>query len=180
MTFPNKLFTLIIFVAALIFVACSDDDGSNIGVDPEEIKTVLLAISDGTSENLFAYSDPDGNGGFPPEADTIKLAPNTTYGMAVSFLDESGNGVNLTSKILTEADYHLVCYEISNNLMSNLNVTDQDSNGDPLGLQASWVTTDSSEGAMVLSLKVRPDKSVTAPCNTGETAVEATFPVEVE
>ena len=40
MTFPNKQFILVIFVATLIFAACSDDDGSSIGVDPEEIRTV--------------------------------------------------------------------------------------------------------------------------------------------
>lgn len=178
-------FVLGFFVLALLSVtACQKDDDDMTEPENEEevITTVQLEFTPegGGTALTYVFSDPDGVGGNAPAVDEIVLAANTTYEVAVEFIDRSNpsDPEFITEEVQDEAEEHLVCYAASGVLPAPV-AKDQDANGDPLGLIAALVTTDAGSGTLTISLKHEPDKDATDACSTGETDVEAAFNVTI-
>jgi hypothetical protein len=175
------LATLFVF-GSLLFTACDKDDDGMTDNEQELITTVQLTFIDADSASLvFNVKDLDGDGGNPPVADEIKLKANTAYTLSVKFLDESdaSHTHDITEEVEEESDEHLVCFTATGAMVAPV-ATDTDTNGKPLGLQNSLTTGNAGSGSLTVSLKHEPDKSAAAPCSTGETDAEVTFPVVIE
>lgn len=180
-----KFFTLGIVALSLFSVtACQKDDDDMTDPDDEQevITTVQLMFTPDTggSALTFVFSDPDGPGGNAPAVDDIVLDANTTYEIAVEFIDRSdaANPEFITEEVEEEAEEHLVCYSTTGDLAAPA-IKDQDGNGDPLGLFATVVTGNAGSGTLTIILKHEPMKSASDACDTGETDVEAEFAVTV-
>jgi len=178
----SKYFFLAILASSLFFTSCDDDDNLDGGPgEPELITTVELTFTESGNSSTFTVTDPDGDGGNAPVAETIQLEADKTYTVTARFLDESdANDVeDITEEVSEEADEHLVCYTATGEL-SAPTTTDTDSAGDALGLAATVSTTEAGSGTLMVVLKHQPDKASTTPCSTGDTDVEVTFPVEIQ
>lgn len=180
-----KFFTLGIVTFSLITVtACQrdDDDMTDPGNEQEVITTVQLMFTPelGGGVLTYVFSDPDGPGGNAPAVDNIVLDANSSYELAVEFIDRSdaANPDFITDEVQDEAEEHLVCYSVTGDL-SAPTIKDQDGNGDPLGLFATVVTGDAGSGTLTISLKHEAMKTAANACSTGETDVEAEFTVTV-
>ena len=176
----NYLFLTILAFSPFIFTACDDDD--NVQTNDEElITTVELTFTEMGSSSVFSIRDTDGDGGNPPEKETIQLAAAKTYTVAVRFLDESNSTAinDITTEVQEESNDHLVCFS-STDALTAPTINDVDANGNPLGLSATLTTNQAGNGTLTVVLKHQPDKSLTNPCTTGETDVEVTFDVVVQ
>lgn len=171
----------ILFSFTLVFTGCKDDDVVTPEDEHEEelITSVELVFTEGSNSSTFRFADPDGDGGnAPTEMDTIVLAANTSYTLAVRFLDESTSDVeDITEEVQEEADEHLVCYTSTGG--TSVTITDKDGNNLDLGLAADVVTTDVAAGVFSISLKHQPDVK-NGSCDVGETDVEVAFPLQVK
>lgn len=173
-----------LFAFAIIFTGCSDDtdpvenpDDKN---EEELITSVELSFTENGNTTVFRFADPDGDGGeAPTEMETVKLKANTSYTLAVRFLDESNaNDVeDITEEVKEEDDEHLVCYTATAG--TSVTRTDTDRNGLDLGLTADVETTDAADGTLTVSLKHQPGVK-DGSCLRGETDVEVAFVLEVE
>ena len=172
-------------VSTAAFTGCNDDNDVTAPPQPNEeelITTVELTYTNTANSSeisTFKFADTDGEGGnAPSETDTIRLAANTTYTVAVRFLDESGTDVeDITTEVLEEAAEHLVCYTATAG--TAVTITDQDGNGLDLGLAADVTTTSASNGTFTISLKHQPGIK-NGSCDVGETDVEVAFVLEVK
>lgn len=121
MTTPIKTIAYVA-IAVLSFSACKKDKKTEEPVvdnpipitdPPEVITTVRLALKDSATNviKIYAYKDPDGDGGtagsFLNESgthDTLMLLSNTTYFTQVYILDESKNPTDSTSNVIAGAE----------------------------------------------------------------------------
>jgi hypothetical protein len=77
--------TVAIFLLAVSLSACIDDTGAN-GDDNEIISRVELTFTPEAGAPLvFAFDDPDGDGGMSGVAERIELAADTTYALTIRF-----------------------------------------------------------------------------------------------
>lgn len=177
-----KFPTALLILSAFLFTACDKDDDGMPDHEQELITTVQLTFTDAAgSSQTFHVKDLDGDGGNPPVADEVKLNANTAYTLSVKFLDESDatHSHDITEEVEEESAEHLVCFTAAGAMVTPV-TTDTDADGKPLGLQNSLTTGNAGSGSLTVSLKHEPDKSAAAPCSTGETDAEVTFPVVIE
>lgn len=171
--------------------SCSDDDPEPIEEEQELITTLKITlVPEGKTQTVVGtYSDPDGDGGNPATANTLRLEANTTYNATITLLDESKTPVaDLTSEVETEGDEHELFYQTLENLVLSITKTDRDNSQRPIGLEAQIVTTSTSTGKLRITLKHQPDLKVGANepnreqtgLTKGETDVQAEFPVIIE
>ncbi len=191
-----KLFKSILFLSlAVLAFSCKKDD--NPVEEPHDehehelITTVIVELNDGTNTLEFEWTDPDGEGGEAPEIETIALAANTTYSVALRFVDESDahdheedghdheHGEDITPEILEEGDEHLICFTSTGAVIS-VERTDEDANRTPIGLSSTWATTDAGTGNMNIVLRHQPGSKSGVNCDAGETDIDVTFPVTVQ
>lgn len=181
-----KFFSLLAF-AGLVFTmtGCDEEEVTEPDVENEEelitsVELTFTNAADANDVNTFKFADPDGEGGeAPTQFDTIFLSANTTYALAVKFLDESdANDVeDITEEVKEEDDEHLVCYSVHGG--TTVTITDQDGGGLDLGLMADIVTSDAGDGHLTVSLKHQPDVK-DGSCDVGETDVEVRFELKLK
>lgn len=162
------------FFGLLLLAACDPEEVE----EQENINTVKILVKDGTTTvGTFQWTDPDGVGINLPRIDTLRLAPNKTYQISLSFWDASQTpNKDFTDEIVSESVAHLVLHAPSSGLNLSINNQNRDSNGRALGQTADYVTTAASTGTLRLLLKHEADKSAANPAATGETDVDVTFP----
>lgn len=174
-----------LFAFAIIFTGCNGDDEDPVKnpVDENEeelITSVELSFTENGNTTVFRFADPDGEGGnAPTEMDEIKLKANTSYTLAVRFLDESNadDVEDITEEVKEEDDEHLVCYTVTGG--TTVATTDKDGNGLDLGLTADVATSDAGMGQFTVTLKHQPGVK-DGSCDKGETDVEVSFVTTVE
>lgn len=162
--------------------ACKKDDEKPV-TETELITTVRLTFTNPVSgvSSTFNWKDADGDGGQAPVADQINLSQLITYTVSVSVLDESKNPAeDITEEIEAEKDEHLFVFTPSGISGFTMTATDVDSQGKPVGLTATAVSTNPGTGSLRVVLKHEPDKNAADPGATGDTDVEATFPVVIQ
>lgn len=177
----SKYFFLAILAFSLFtFTACDDDDNVQLN-DEELITTVELTFTENGNSSTFTIRDTDGDGGNPPEKETIQLGTDKEYTIAVRFLDESNSNdvEDITVEVRDESDEHLVCYSATGDFTAPT-ISDMDTAGNPLGLATAVSTTQAGTGTLTVVLKHQPDKSLVDACSTGDTDVEVIFDVEIQ
>jgi hypothetical protein len=156
MKMNRKLTWMLLLGVATLFTQCKDS-GDEVQVDDENelITSVSLKFTESGTNTVttFSYKDADGDGGnLPTQFDTISLKANTTYTMAVEFLDESKTpAINITKEIEEQADEHLVVYTPNPTSLLSYEYGDKDKNNLPIGL----VGTAKAGAAGIGKLKVQ-------------------------
>lgn len=172
----------------LAFIACSEDNDIPAPIHEEELITTLEVIlsPQGFGEVVtLSYRDLDGDGPEEPEIKNGVLMANATYFGKIILLNESVNPAeDITLEIEEEGADHQFFF--SNDFDAETLYTDQDKNGNPIGLHFELKTNASGEGAFNVVLRHEPDK--TAPGvkegnieNAGGTTdISVNFEVEVQ
>lgn len=165
------------------FNACKDQVDTPPNPNDEELITTveLTFINENNSSDVlvFKFADPDGDGGNAPTiTDSIVLAANSSYNLAVRFLDESKSPVeDITTEIVAEAIDHLICYTTPGDLM--ITILDKDANNLNLGLAATVKTQALENTSLTIRLMHQPNQK-NGNCDSGETDVEVTFITTIE
>lgn len=184
-----KLLSLLA-VFAIALTSCSDDDDTTPEPINEEevITTTTVTLTDAAgNQKVFVQTDDDGEGPNAPQITTDNLDANTTYTGTVKFENELETPVeNITEEVAEEALEHQVFYVPSSGLNATVTYNDQDSNGNPLGLDIILVTNDASTGSLTVTLRHEPMKDAAGVSDGdltnagGETDMEAVFPVTIQ
>jgi hypothetical protein len=175
--------------------ACKKDDpkpptGTPTPPNEQELITTVklyFTSADGLDEREWQWQDLDGDGGNAPVITTVPLAANTVYAVRIEVLDESNpNDVeDITEEIEEEADEHQFFFIVTN-ANASIVYTDQDDDGNPLGLETLWTLGNASNGTVTVILRHELDKyapGVSAGDITnagGDTDIEVTFPLILE
>lgn len=112
---------------------------------------------------------------------TLNLKPNSTYTVAVKFLDETTNPPgNVTDDIYARRNYHLICFSITGAKLTVVR-TDLDTNTPALeiGLQDKFTTTAASTGSLNVQLRHQPNAK-NGDCAPGSSDADVTFPVTIK
>ena len=175
-----KLLGLLIIISLSANACKKDEDNGEEEHEEELITTLLLILTDpSNNETTFSFRDVDGDGGNAPVIDDIQLTANTTYTASIEVLNEAESPAeDITEEIKAEDEDHLFLFNPSGSLNLSVNITDQDSNSDPVGLMSRIETGAASSGTLQIILKHQPDKN--NPASTGETDIDVTFEVEIQ
>lgn len=168
----------ILFISSLVFTSCSDNDDHDHDDDDHEnelITTVTYTLTNGMDVVTLKFDDLDGEGGAVPEY-TISgpLTANTTYTGVILLENRTESPAeNITDEVEEEADEHEFFYT------SGLNIekTDVDGNGNPLGIETTLTTSDAGSDSITIILRHEPTKpnDGTADNAGGSTDIQVTF-----
>ena len=176
--------TAIALFALFTFSACNnDDDNSSHNQQHEEevITTVTYTLTNASNSNdvvTLTFKDLDGDG---PNVGTTtvsgNLKANTTYNGAIKLLNETKNPAeDITAEVQSEGKEHELFYTTTVGGVT-INKTDNDTDGNPLGLVTKLITTNGGTGSLTIVLKHEPTKpnNGTAAGAGGSTDVQVTF-----
>ena len=180
-----KYITFLVMILALS--ACGTDDPEPVN-EEELITTVRVTLSNAAMLDVVAtFTDLDGPGGDAPVIVNPTLAANTTYSVSVEFLNEQDSPAeDITEEVAEEADEHQVFVVPGTGLNLTYTYSDQDVNGDPIGLAGTVTTTGASTGNLTVTLIHEPNKAAANvssgdPTNAGgETDVTVTFSATIQ
>lgn len=182
----NSIIIVAFFLALFFFQSCKPhcekhpNDPECLG-EEELITTLKVQVYDSatnTTIGTFQFKDAD-NDGLPEAFDTIKVQANTTYRVALQFLNESVSPAeDITPEIEAEKDEHLIVFH-AHDVTVNFTYADLDGNNLPVGLTSYWRPLTTGEGHIHVTLKHQPGvkDGTEAP---GDIDVEVDFPVMIQ
>ena len=188
----TKLFA-ILFISALCFTACSEDDDHDHGDDHGDhgelpITQVIYTLtnkSNAADVVTFTFTDEDGEGGADGTATTSgALTANATYTGALQLLNmEEGDDVG-ADIAAEDAEDHEIFY-ITNVAGLMFGTTDLDADSNPLGFDTDITAGAAGTGDLTISLVhegKKPNNGTVADALSGEgtTDIEVAFEVTVE
>lgn len=197
----NTVMALITVSTVAFLGACGDDDEPRKEDTPELITkaTLIFRPADGGSAIAATATDPDGEGVQDITTDgPINLAPNTSYTLSITLINELADPgdaeYNITDEVKEEGNEHMLFFSWTNNVFSDpagngnidnrtdeVNYSDEDDNGQPIGLSTSWATAAASSGKFRVVLKHQPElKTATSASTVGETDLDIEFNVNVQ
>jgi hypothetical protein len=187
MTKLKKVITTLVG-ATLALSSCKPDEVPVIPNEEEVITTLNYTLTPNTGGTtiVLSFQDLDGDGGNAPIITGGTLESNKTYtGELVLLNEQESPSGNITAEIQEEDEDHQFFFQTN---IAGLTVAynDQDTNGNPIGLQSTVTTTDVGNGTLTVILRHEPNKSgsgVTSGDITnagGETDIEVTFNVIVQ
>ncbi|WP_340198710.1 type 1 periplasmic binding fold superfamily protein [Ascidiimonas sp. W6] len=174
----------LIGLLTLIFTSCSSDDPAP--VNEEEIITTMTVVLTATGQNTVTLQSRDLDGDGPDEpVITISgpLTTNTTYTGSITLLNETVSPVeDITEEVEEEDEEHQFFYQTSGSVASTA-YNDEDSNGNPVGLNFTLTTGGTGPGTIQITLRHEPNKSASGVANgditnaDGETDIAQLFNV---
>ncbi|TMM57589.1 type 1 periplasmic binding fold superfamily protein [Maribacter algarum] len=180
----KSILVLFVLISSSLFVGCSDDDDPPAPVNEEEVITtmnVTLTAAGATAITLQSQ-DLDGDG---PNAPTISvsgdLTASTTYAGTIELLNETESPAeDITEEVEAEADEHQFIFGPSGSIAS-IAYTDEDGNGNPVGINFTLTTGDAGTGSLQITLRHEPTKpnDGTLAGAGGETDIAQTFNLTV-
>lgn len=192
----SSLFLLGLLTFSAFFLAsCGDDDEPDAENVEEIITDVTLTFTPaggGTAITATAI-DPDGEGVQGLMSGPVNLAANTTYTLTLN-LENKLENESISEEVEEEADEHMFFFGWAegaftdptgngniDNRTDDMNYSDSDDDGLPLGLETSWTTAGASEGSFRIILKHQPDiKSATSTANDGESDLDITWTLNIQ
>lgn len=163
-------------IGTLLFIACSEDEQTEMADEQELITMVILNLQDSTNNSMqFMFSDVDGSGGMAPQITAPPLTANTTYDGTIQFInamqgskdseeqedeEDISLGENVSELIAEEAVDYQVFYALSSQVDASISYVDNDVdvNGDAVGLQVQLTTGSASTGTLTITLLFEPEK----------------------
>ncbi len=169
----------------LAMLGCSDDDTTPEIINEDElITTVILTLTpDSGDQVVLTTIDLDGDGPDEPVTTVVgSFLENTQYQGAVQFLNETEDPAeDITQEVIEEADEHQVFYTTTDGLNIQTTYEDQDSQGNPLGVQITLSTGLASEGSLTVTLRHEPVKPNDGLDSAGgETDISTSFDVSIQ
>lgn len=182
----SLIIVIYIFINGFVWEACTPEPFVN---ESELITSVYCVLHPQTGGDslVLSFIDLDGDGGQSPLITGAKLNKNTIYNARLILLNETTipiNGIN--QEILNEAEDHQFFYIPHSPLDISIKYLDTDANGNPIGLETQFLTGNSSQGDLVITLKHLPDKFAADVKNGkidqagGETDIEIKFNLIIE
>ena len=185
----------ILFISALCFTACSEDDDHDHdhddhghGEHEEEITQLVYTLTntDNSADVVtFTFTDEDGDGGQDGTQDVSgNLTANATYEGKLELLNlEEGEDVG-AEIAEDDAEDHEIFY-ITNVAGLQFDTTDVDANSNPLGFDTDVTAGTAGTGVLTISIvhegKKPNNGTVTdALSEDGTTDIEVTFDVTVQ
>lgn len=182
-----KIFKLLFAAFVLTLSSCEKKD-PEIPNEEEVITTLIYTLtpSGGGTAVEMKFQDLDGDGGDAPTITTGKLMKNTTYNGTLVLMNELVTPTeDITEELKEEDKDHQFFFSstISDLLVS---YTDQDAEGNPIGLETTLTSTNAGSGNLSITLKHKPNKTASGVSTGdisnagGETDIEITFSIDVE
>jgi hypothetical protein len=183
-----KNIVILVYISS-IFAACSSDEDPVIINEEELITTVRATLipEGGGAEVILESVDLDGDG---PNEPTIEVNgtfnPNTMYAGTLKILNEAESPAeDITLEIMEEDEDHQFFFSFTNDI-ATATYGDEDSNGNPVGVQFNLLTGAAGSSGFTIILRHEPDKAA-ADVNTGDitnaggsTDVQVTFNITIE
>lgn len=186
---------LLIMLLIGTIAACKKEDpvqpppGGGPVNESELITTLRLHFTslDSSDQREWVWRDLDGEGGDPPVITTEPLGADVIYTVRIEVLDESDmdDVEDITAEIVEEDAEHQFFF-ISTGVNATIQYTDQDVNGDPVGVQSLWSLGAASSGTVDVILRHEPNKDAPGVSDGditnagGDTDVEVNFPLVIE
>lgn len=188
----NLKLSVFALFSILAITSCTKDPVVVVPVNQEEVLTTVIAVYTpigGGPIVTLSSRDLDGEGPLPAIVNISgPFAASKTYNGDVKVLNESVSPIeDKTPEILAEALDHQFFYQKTGTLpMFNYTPmltapTNFDSNGKPVGIKTTFVTTTASTGSLKIILRHEGNKSAAGVANgditnaTGATDIEVTF-----
>ena len=181
-----KLSALVLTTA--LFTACSSDDDATIVNEEEVITTVQVKLTptEGGIPITLTSRDLDGDG---PDAPVVAVSgpvmAGASYSGEVAFLNEMANPAeDITEEVAAEGEEHQVFYQ--QNALGTITYTDEDSNGNPIGISFNYTAGTAATGTLTVTLRHEPNKDAGGVADGmitnagGSTDAEVVFSVVVE
>lgn len=179
-----------IFCLTLVCISCLNDDDIPRQVNETEVITDvnLIFTAENGMESTYTYTDPKYRTDDYQDP-VILLNSNSTYRVEIEFWDRSNpdDVEDVTKEVEEEKDDHFVeyrFYQADVELTRTDNEESIDSNGIAIGLNTQWITANSAEGAVQITLIHKPEtKETDDPLGNhigGETDAEVTFDLKIE
>jgi len=172
---------------ASLFTSCGKDDPEP--PNEEELITTLrytLLPQSGGTPVVLTYTDLDGDG---PETPTIEggtLSANAQYTGSVELLNEAESPAEvITAEIQEEDDEHQFFFTSTVSGVA-ISYTDEDDDGNPVGLSSTLTTAAAGSGNIRIILRHKPMKSADNVSDGditnagGDTDIDVTLPIDVE
>lgn len=187
-----RFFLLVFVVATSLLLSCSDDPEP---VNEEEVITTLTItltpVGVGGDPVIFEFFDEDGDGAIDPvytytpttggDSPAGILSASTTYNAVIELLNETETPAgDITVEILEEADEHLFCFTPGGALNLDIESTDEDGEGLPIGIESSWVTGAASTGTVTIVLRHQPGTKTGACPGDGDTDISVPFTIAIQ
>jgi hypothetical protein len=181
------IFIINLLFSILLLNSCKDDDP--VLENDEEIITTLTYTLTPTSGDVvtLSFSDLDGDGGNAPIITGGTLQANMNYTGVLDLKNDSVNPAeSVTDEIEEEKEDHQFFFATGGGVDLTVSYTDQDANGNPLGLATTLNTATVSSGNLTVVLRHQPDKNASGVetgdiANAGgETDIEVTFDIEIQ
>jgi hypothetical protein len=198
--FMNMFVALTTFLCLAFLNSCNDDEPTKEDT-PELITKATLTFIPAAGGNAIraTATDPDGEGAQNISIDgPINLSANASYVLTVTLINELADRgdpeYNITEEVQKEGNEHMFFFSWTNNVFSdptgngnmdnradNMHYSDEDDNGQPIGLVTSWTTAAASSGKFRLVLKHQPElKTATSTSSTGETDLDIEFNINIQ
>ncbi len=141
-------------------------------------------LQGGTLKYEAVFDDPDGPGGAAPlRFDEIKLQKGQTYQASITLTNKTKNPPeDLTPTIRKEGHQHLFYFTPAGLPGLNINLTDSDRIGLPIGLESQWQTPASAAtGTIRIGLRhIVFGKSATSGPTSGHSDIQIDFNAKIE
>ncbi|MEZ5009872.1 MAG: hypothetical protein R2753_17110 [Chitinophagales bacterium] len=183
----NKYLFFGIAILPILFSSCEKDDPI-IPNEEELITTLIYTLTPygGGDVKTFTFQDIDGDGGNLPTIVNDTLEANTTYNGVLRLLNESVSPADeITDEVAEEKEDHQFFF-VTTSSTAVITYSDQDADGNPVGLSSQLTTRAASTGKMTIILRHEPNKLGTNVANGdltnagGETDIEVTFDLVIE
>tara|TARA_B110000483_G_scaffold166272_1_gene196746 strand:- start:465 stop:980 length:516 start_codon:yes stop_codon:yes gene_type:complete len=166
------------------------DNNGGVPINEQEIMTTIIInlITETGDEVQFLWQDLDGDG---PNEPVITVSgefnTNSYYFGSITVLNETVDPAeDFTEVIREEADEHQFFYQFSEGLEMTSQYSDQDSNGNPVGVQFTVITGSAGSGNFTVTLRHQPNKSAAGVYDgditnaEGETDIVASFDIFIQ
>ncbi len=197
-----RIFSAAIFiVSSVALLSCDDDDPVKEDVPELITKATLTFTPPGAGSGIVVTAtDPDGEGVQDLVVDgPIDLQIATTYTLEIGLINGLASPTSaeydIDEEVAEESDEHMFFFSWTDDVFEDpagdgnmdnrnddVNYSDEDSKGLPLGLTTTWRTSaTASSGTFRVVLKHQPDlKSATSTSSDGESDLDITFTINVE
>ncbi|MCC6582596.1 MAG: type 1 periplasmic binding fold superfamily protein [Chitinophagales bacterium] len=186
----TKILASVLILATLFFAGCKKDPVTPPN-EEELITTMILSLQKQGSPSVqnFVFNDPDGTGGISATIDSIIIEKAAVYSAKITLLNSQSTPVDsISNEVLEEGTDHQFFYlSTPSNVLSSFTYDgENDTNGNPIGLDFSFATWNAGgSGNLKITLRHQPDKNAVGVSSgdianaNGETDIEVEFPVRL-
>ena len=191
MLLPKKILSGIATIISLsFFLPACEGETPPMQNPPKEITTLAYTLipTGGGADAVLSYEDLDGeNGANPPSFIIEPLKANTSYNGTIVILNKRVSpAADIGSEVRAEGEDYQLFFETEGGANASFAYTDQDNNGNPIGLMTTLTTGNPGSGRIKISLVYQPEKGATGVASgdisnaAGRTDKEVIFDVLIQ